>query len=116
MIQTRRIRRVVDRHGERFLRRVYTECEVEYCLRRAADRFDSLAARWAAKEATFKALGMRGARWKDIEVRRSAVGIPEVFLSGEASRLARRAGVVDIKLSISHSDGAAVAFVVAAGQ
>ena len=110
IIEISRIKRVLDRYAQRFLDRVYTEGEIVYCRGRAPN----LAARFAAKEATMKALGtgVRGVGWKDIEITRRESGAPGVLLHGRAQRRARRLGVLDIALSLSHSREYAVAFVV----
>ena len=111
VIQVSRIRKAIDRHGESFLLRIYTESEIKYC-----DRFrnsiERLAARWAAKEAVFKALGtgVAGARWKDVEIINARSGRPRVLLHGDARRRAERQGYNDAKISISHSGDIAVAF------
>jgi holo-[acyl-carrier protein] synthase len=82
-----RVREVIARYGERFLRRVFTEGEIDYCMRQR-DPVPSLAARFASKEATMKALGTghsRGVLWKDIEVFRR-FGPPQLRLTGGALR------------------------------
>jgi holo-[acyl-carrier protein] synthase len=101
----------LDRYGERFLKRVFTSDEISYCRGRAPN----LAGRFAAKEATMKALGtgVRGVSWKDIEVIRAESGAPSVKLHGRAKARAERLQVGEISLSISHSREFAVAFVVA---
>ena len=110
IIEIPRIRQVLERYGERFLERVYTSGEIAYCRGRPPN----LAARFAAKEATMKALGtgVRGVGWKDIEVVRQESGAPSVRLHGRAERRAERLGVQEISLSLSHSEDYAVAFVV----
>ena len=110
IIEISRIRRVLDRYPQRFLHRVYTDGEIAYCRGRAPN----LAARFAAKEATMKALGtgIRGVAWKDIEITRRESGAPGVLLHGRAKLRAQRLGVLDISLSLSHSREYAVAFVV----
>lgn len=110
IIEISRVKRVLERYGQRFLDRVYTAREIAYCRGRAPN----LAARFAAKEATMKALGtgVRGVSWKDIEVIRHESGAPSVMLHGRGKRRAQRLGVRDISLSLSHSRDYAVAFVV----
>ena len=117
LMQGERIRRVFGRHGDRFLHRIYTRRELDYC-NAARDPYERLAARWAAKEATFKALGCPKSitRWTDIEVTHSDAGAPRVLLSGETGRWARDAGIAAIEISLSHSDGLAVASVMVLGQ
>jgi holo-[acyl-carrier protein] synthase len=106
-----RVRQVLERYGQRFLDRVFTQGEIDYCRGRAPN----LAARFAAKEATMKALGtgVRGVAWKDIEVVRQESGAPSIKLHGRARARAERLGVFEISLSLSHSQEYAVAFVVA---
>ncbi|MCH8162242.1 MAG: holo-ACP synthase [Chloroflexi bacterium] len=109
-IEIPRVRRVLERHGERFLKRVYTPTEVAFCRGRVAE----LAARFAAKEAVMKALGtgIRGVPWKDIEVERRRGSAPTVKLHRKALARAQLLGIEQLALSLSHSDEFAVAFVV----
>ena len=110
IIEISRVRRVLEQYGQRFLDRIFTPAEIAYCRERAPN----LAARFAAKEATMKALGtgVRGVGWKDIETVRHESGAPSVLLHGRAKRRAQRLGIRDISLSLSHSREYAVAFVV----
>lgn len=110
IIEISRVGRVLERYGQRFLDRVYTPEEIAYCRGRAPN----LAARFAAKEATMKALGtgVRGVGWKDIEVVRHESGAPAIRLHGRAKRRAKRLGLQEIALSLSHSREYAVASVV----
>jgi len=110
IIEIPRVGRVLERYGRRFLERVFTPGEIAYCR----ERPPNLAARFAAKEATMKALGtgVRGVGWKDIEVVRHESGAPAIELHGRGERRAQRLGVREISLSISHSRDYAVAFVV----
>ncbi len=110
IIEIPRIRRVFEEYGERFLRRIYTDREIAYCRGRAPQ----LASRFAAKEATMKALGtgVRGIRWRDIEVVRGRGQAPRIELHGTAQARADRLGLTDIALSLSHSRDFAVASVV----
>ena len=82
IIEIHRIKGVADRYGRRFLRRIYTDGEIAYCRGRAPQ----LASRFAAKEATMKALGtgVRGVRWRDIEVVRRRGQAPTILLHGTA--------------------------------
>ena len=110
IIEISRVKRVYERYGDRFLRRIYTEREAAYCRGRAPQ----LASRFAAKEATMKALGtgVRGVRWRDIEVVRGRGQAPRIELHGTAQARADRLGLSDIALSLSHSRDFAVASVV----
>jgi len=110
IIEISRVRRVLERYADRFQQRVFTPGEIAYCQGRAPN----LAARFAAKEATMKALGtgVRGVSWKEIEVVRQPSGAPSIQLYGRAQARAQRLGVTEIALSLSHSQEFAVAFVV----
>ena len=118
IVETSRIARAIERHGERFLARIFTDGEREYC--RAMKEPDAFyAARFAAKEAVSKALGTgitAQLGWRDIEVRRKASGAPFVVLQGEGASTATRLGITEIHLSISHSDHYAVAHALAVGD
>jgi holo-[acyl-carrier protein] synthase len=105
-----RVRDVFERYGTRFLRRVFTDVEIAYCTRQR-DPVPSLAGRFAAKEATMKALGTghsRGVLWKDIEVFRQG-GPPQLRLTGGAARRFEAMAARRSLLTITHSDGLAMA-------
>ena len=105
----------IDRFGERFLSRVFTAGEIAYCLRKKASA-ESFSARFAAKEASAKALGTgisRGVSWKEFEVTREIGQRPMLRLSGRAAELAAIMGVQRLHLSLTHSRGLSMAFVVA---
>ena len=110
MIEIDRIAAALERFGARFLERVYTENEIAYCRGRAPQ----LAARFAAKEATMKALGTgtRGVGWREVEVTRKRSGEPEIALHGRADARARKLGIDRLAVSLSHSRAYAVASVV----
>jgi holo-[acyl-carrier protein] synthase len=111
-----RIRRTFDRFGDRFLRRIFTDAEIAYCTRRR-NPVPHLAGRFAAKEATMKALGTgrsRGVLWKDIEVVRAG-GPPQLRLHGGAARQAMRLNVRSSLLTITHSEALAMAQVLLLG-
>ncbi len=111
VIEIARVQRALDDFGERFLRRVYTELERE----RFGSRPAELAARFAAKEATSKALGtgIRGIRWREMEVLSNARGKPILILHGSAAERADSLGLYAFDLSLTHSRTMAMAFVVA---
>jgi holo-[acyl-carrier protein] synthase len=114
MIEIARIAQSIDRFGDRFLHRIYTAQEIAYC-RRKKNSAESLAARFAAKEAAAKALGTgisRGIGWLDLEVVRQPSGKPTLQLSGRAAQRAKQLGVATISLSLTHSKDTALAFVV----
>jgi holo-[acyl-carrier protein] synthase len=109
-----RIQQTVERYGPRFLDRVYTAAEQAYCLRKRKAA-ESLAARFAAKEAGAKALGTgisRGVNWLEIEVGREPGGRPTLRFHGRAAELAARLGVSRMALSITHTADLAMASVV----
>ncbi len=110
IIEIPRIKRVSERYGERFTKRIYTEAELAYCRGRAPQ----LASRFAAKEAVMKALGtgIRGVRWRDIEVIRKRGQAPTIQLHGTALKRAELIGLDHLALSLSHSEVYAVASVV----
>jgi holo-[acyl-carrier protein] synthase len=130
IIEVRRIRSAVERWGERFLRRVYTVDELRDCgCNDGLPRYGSLAARWAAKEAAAKALGVglrglgaKAGDWQlgvgarlslhDIEVLRSVGGQPRLALHGEAAALAVRLRLHEFVLSLTHGHDYAVASVI----
>lgn len=114
LVETPRIARAVERHASRFLKRLFTQGEIAYCekFKNQAERF---AARFAAKEAAFKALGTgwrEGVRWLDVEVTHLPSGKPKLVLSGRAKELATQLGVTRIAVSLSHADRYVVAQVV----
>jgi holo-[acyl-carrier protein] synthase len=109
-----RIRQVLERQGERFVRRVYTAGEQEYC-RAHRDSAPYFAARFAAKEALFKAVGTgwaHGVTWLDAEVCRQENGAPRLVLSGRAEEISKALGTHAIHLSLSHSESTAIAIVI----
>jgi holo-[acyl-carrier protein] synthase len=110
-----RMKRVLDRHGDRLWTRVLTERE-RAALAQRRDRAVALAGRWAAKEAAVKAfLGRAGALWHDFEVRRGLLGEPEMHFQGRAALVADRLGVARALVSITHDAGVAAAVVVLEG-
>lgn len=118
LVDLRRFATFRTRWQERGLQRLFTAAELEDCMGRV-DPVPSLAARFAAKEAFFKALGTgfgRGVAWTDVEVRRLATGAPALVLSGRARMLAGRLGVTRMHVSLTHSLSAAGAEVVLEGD
>lgn len=112
-----RMRKVIERWADRFLRRVFTDEEIAYCQRRR-DPVPHLAARFAAKEAGLKALGTglrMGVRWKELEVRRERGEAPRLVLSGRTRALARAKGAQRVFLSLTHDGDYALAQVVLVG-
>ena len=113
-IEIARIKRTLADFGDRFLQRVYTERERE----RYGSRISELAARFAAKEATSKALGtgIRGIRWREMEVLANRRGKPVLILHGSAAERAALLGLVSFDVSLTHSRTDAMAFVVGMKQ
>jgi holo-[acyl-carrier protein] synthase len=114
LVSTHRFADFVQRHGRRGLERLFTKSEIEYCLSVAVPAL-SLAARFAAKEAFFKALGTgfgRGIAWTELEVLRSTAGAPMLALHGAAMQEAERLGICNLHLSLSHTSDTAGALVV----
>lgn len=108
-----RIRVAHARYGPRFLDRIYTPAEQAYCLKKR-NSAESLAARFAAKEAAAKSLGTgisRGVHWLEFEVVREPSGRPTLRMSGRALQIARHLGVGRIALSLTHTDSLAMASV-----
>ena len=110
MIEIERVARVLAKHPERFIERVFTPAEAAFCRGRVPE----LAARFAAKEAVMKALGTgaKGVAWREIEVLPNHRGKPLVYLYGRARARAERIGLAGLDVSMSHSREYAVAFVV----
>ena len=105
IIEIDRIKAAVGEHGDRFLKRIFTDRELIYCRRRKKLRFPELAVRFAAKEAYSKAIGtgLRGIHWREIEVVNNSNGKPHIALKG---KIAKKTHV-----SLSHSENYAVASV-----
>lgn len=113
-IEIARVRAAYERHGERFHRRVFTDAEWDYCIRRP-DPAASLAARFSAKEATMKALGLGwggGIVFRDIEVTKGRAGKPGLALHREARRFADARGAAHFHVSLTHDRSHALAFVI----
>ena len=107
IIKVQRIRAALERFGSRFAKRVLTEAEQRY----VRDRPETMAGRWAAKEAVSKVLGLgvRGIGWRDIEIERLPTGQPAVRLHGRAAARAEQLGMERVAVSISHESEYAVA-------
>lgn len=114
LIDIARIHDAIERHGDHFLARVFTEAEQRECGGRVA----SLAGRFAAKEAVAKALGcgIGDVGWVDIEIRSDENKAPYLVLHEEGERLAKELGLKTWSLSLSHTENQAIAFVVAVGE
>ncbi len=112
IVETDRVKRLVDEHGQRFLDRCFTAAEQEYCARSPKRHIEHLAGRFAAKEAVLKVLGTGwrgGIQWTDIEVLKEPSGQPRIQLKGECLRIASELGIVRWHVSISHIETHATA-------
>ena len=113
LVEIARIQQSLDRFGQRFLNRVYTPAEQAYCMRKR-NAAESLAARFAAKEAGAKALGTgisRGVNWLEIEVTRETGGRPTLRFHGRAASIAQHLGATHAALSLTHTGDLAMASV-----
>src|SRR3984893_7500934 len=121
LIEVARVERAINRPltGARFRARVFTQGETAYCESRGRPRYQSYAGRFAAKEATMKALGTgwnRNAGWSEIEVVRQRGHAPAIKLWGKAAEFARKRGITAFHLSITHTETTAMAHVIAEGE
>lgn len=106
-----RIRSTYDKYGSRFLEKILTANELNYVMSRQKRRMETLAGRFAAKEAVAKVLGvgLRGVSWKEIEIDRHPSGAPLVVLHGRALSLAKSLNLTHFEVSLSHEKEFAVA-------
>ena len=114
LVECARIQHSIDRFGERFLHRVFTDGEVAYSMSMKVPA-RHLAARFAAKEAVSKAFGTgigKAMGWRDIDVQKKASGEPFLAFSGPAGELAKARGVTNALITLSHTDHLAIAFIV----
>ncbi len=110
LVEIERIERIINRYGNNFLNRVFTQSEIVYCSNK--NNFNSFAVRFAAKEAVFKATGLglrEGMTWQDVEILNNEVGKPQIFLHGKTAQLLKGRKIF---LSLSHTKTLAIAFVV----
>jgi holo-[acyl-carrier protein] synthase len=117
IIECLRIAQMIERHGELFINRVYTQHEIQYCQSRKLAT-QHYAGRWAAKEAVLKALGTgwrKGISWRDIEIRNEPGGRPTVALRGGARDVVEQLGITAMLISISHCRSHATAYALAQG-
>ena len=113
LIEIERIAQSIERYGDRFLSRIFTDHEIAYCSRKRSSA-ESFAARFAAKEAGAKALGTgisKGVTWNEFQVEREPGGRPTLQLRGRAALLASQLGVKTISLSLPHTATLAMASV-----
>jgi holo-[acyl-carrier protein] synthase len=114
LIEIERIREAIERHGDKFVARIFTEHEQKECK----GRIPSLAARFAAKEAVAKALGtgIGDVSWLDIEIRGDENNAPKLYLSGMALTKAKEKGLLNWSVSLTHTESQAMALVVVTGE
>ena len=118
LVDCPRIAEMVERHGGRFINRVFTEAEQAYA-KSTKNEIEKLAGRFAAKEAILKLMGTgwRGKiAWTDIEVVNNAMGQPQVTLAGEVKQIAEKLGINHVSVSITHTANFAIASAVALVQ
>ncbi len=112
IVETSRVKRLVDEHGQRFLDRCFTPGEQAYCAKNQKRYYEHLAGRFAAKEAVLKVLGTGwrgGIQWTDIEILKEPSGQPKIHLTGECARIASELGIVRWHVSLSHIETHATA-------
>ena len=112
IIECVRIAQMIEKHGEVFLQRVFTQKEILYCSSRKAAT-QHYAGRWAAKEAVLKVLGTgwtKGILWTDVEIVNEVSGAPVIKITGKAAHVARERGIHEVMISISHCRSYATAF------
>jgi len=112
IIECVRIAQMIEKHGEVFLQRVFTQKEILYCSSRKAAT-QHYAGRWAAKEAVLKVLGTgwaKGIKWTDVEVVNEVSGAPVIKITGKAADIAKERGIRDVMITISHCRAYATAF------
>ncbi len=118
IVEIFRIGRLIERHGDHFLQKIYTGEEIRYCQRRR-EYLQHYAGRWAAKEAVMKVLGTglsQHVSWKDIEVPALPSGQPQVVLHGPVRDLAQAIGIEQVLITISHCRAYATATAIGWGQ
>jgi holo-[acyl-carrier protein] synthase len=109
-----RVQAAIERFGDRFLKRLFTEGEIRYCESKA-NKYERFAARFAAKEAALKAIGTgwkRGVTWLDVEIVRLPSGRPTIQFRGKAAEFAHRLGTRNVSVSLSHTEQIAIAHVI----
>ena len=116
LVKVARLAAAIQRHGERFLNRVFTSREIAHCQGKTRGSDSAFALRFAAKEAFSKALGVGlrrdGIRWREAEVVPNRMGKPELLVSGRAAELCAQAGITAMHLSLTDEDGQGLAVVI----
>lgn len=117
IVSVERIKNSINELGDTFLKRIYTDEEISYCESRRMSKFQSYAARFAAKEAAYKALSLEtaeGVTWHDAEVKRNNNGKPVITFHGKLKEVALERGIEsdEVDISLSHDDSFAIATIV----
>lgn len=115
IIEVDRVKKAIETEGEKFLKKIFTQREIEYCESRGKNKFHSYAVRFAAKEAVSKAFGTGirgGMKLSEIEIENDDFGKPRIVLSGRAAEVAGQKGLTGSSISLSHCESYAAAFVV----
>jgi len=117
LVKVNRIKRLILKWDNIFLKKIYTENEIKYCESKNEGRYQSYAAYFAAKEAWVKAFGtgFRDIKWKEIEVKKNDLGKPVIYLSSRINKRVRQQGINNTQLSISHIEDVAIASVIIEG-
>jgi len=117
LVRIERIEKIIKRWGNNFNSRIFTPLERDYCEKKKDNKFQSYAGKFAAKEALLKALGLglRGANWKEIEIRNNELGQPIIDTSGKLKNIALTKGVKKYFITISHTKEYAIAQVILEG-
>lgn len=117
IVQNKRIERLINKYGEHFFEKIYTEREIEYCKSKK-NYISSFAARFAAKEAVLKALGtgMRNNSWQEIEIANNELGKPKVLLFNKTAQKAEELNVSSIFISMSHEKEYSIAQIIMEGE
>ena len=116
LVNIKRIEKIINKWGSRFLKRGFTPAEIEYCQSKT-QCYQHFAARFAAKEAAVKMLGFTtGIAWQDIEVVKKDNGQPQLIFRGQAEKIAEEIGIRNIHITISHEKKMAVVQVIGEGD
>ncbi len=116
LVQLSRVQRMIDKFGRKFINRIFTDNEIEYSEQRPKSKYQHYSARFAAKEALFKAFKgdwKSGIVWKDIEVINEERGNPVLVLHGAAAQIQKRLGITRLEVSLTHTRDSATAVVIA---
>ena len=114
IIEVARIEKLIKEKGDKFLDKIYTQKEINYCESKGPNKYQHYAGRFAAKEAVMKLLGtgIRGVGWKEIEIHRKRGFKPTINLYSRAKNIANDKGIKNIEISITHSKTMALAVAV----